>query len=247
MSAIWQFLSAIRVVLDGFLWVLFLSSFFQSICFGMALFSKRERNQIKDSNPAMILFLIGCAIITGFFLWKIHGETISNWFLTSPGMFGKSIGGYEQKFLDEQHPPKMQGDKLVDCWEWRHRNEDGVYVVPIKVSKPLGYFSEYHLHLLPISKRSFLISGNRFYSTKDDYNEVKNLLTSKYGKPTEEKEDTCSFEDGDKKIGLVFTNILGGKPQLYINAYRTDLLEKDLPEELKKLEAQRKDNKIESL
>lgn len=249
MSAIWCFIKeTFSVILICFLWLLFLSCFLQVVRFGVVVFSKRERNQIRESGDHLgrILFLV-YAIFLGFCLWKIHGETISNWFLASPGLFGKSIGGYEQKFLDEQHPPKKEGDKLVDCWEWRFRNEDGVYVVPFKADKPLDCFSEYHLHLLPISKRSFLISGNRYYATKNDYNEVKELLTSKYGKPIEDTGDTCSFRDGDKKIGLVFTSVLGGKPQLYINAYRIDLLDKDLPEEMKKLEAQREYKKMESL
>ena len=238
MAAIWQFIINIfDFAAHISCYILFVSSLILmpgNLCRLISSMKSEPGTLERGKTIGLIVRLLGRLVfvfVLGFVMWKIDGETISNWFLPSSGMFGKEIGGYEKSFLDKQYPPKREDGKLVDCWEWHYRKEDGRYIVPIEVPKPY-YFSEYNLHLLPMSKRSFLISGNLFWATKQNYEEVKSLLISKYGMPVEEQGYTCTFIDGKKKICLVFTDVLG-KPQLYINAYRDDLLKKNLPAEIR--------------
>lgn len=194
---------------------------------GISFLCTREGSDFEAFAGAVCL-----AGSIGLILWVVDGDVIANWFYRSPGMFGKDIGGYEERYLDEMYP-KVDG---APGWRGRYRYEDGRYIVPIKVEKPIEHFDEYKLHLLPVSKRSFLLSANRFYESKEDcmrsYKEIRAILCKKYGTPNEETKFTCGYNAGDRKIGLVATDILF-RPQLYINVYRVDLFEKKLPEELR--------------
>lgn len=166
---------------------------------------RREHFRQEDIFALVCLPLL-CIAIT-LLSWDFYIKP--RYVYPSEGLFGRKIGGVERNLGPESG------------------TEDGARYYEIAVPRPLDYFDSYKIHVTPISCRSYLLSGTKFYDSKraaeNAYREVRSLLSGKYGHVIDDGPYSCSVVDGKRKIALFCTDVLG-RPQLYINVYRVDIM-----------------------
>ena len=190
----------------------------------MKLF-KRIRLPPENIFTLVVLPLF-CLAIT-LLSWNLYIKP--RYVYPSEGLFGRKIGGVERNL------GRVSG------------MEGGVRYYEVSVPRPLDYFDSYKIHVTPISCRSYILSGTRFYASKNAaetaYREVRGLLSGKYGHVTDDGPYGCSVVDGKRKIALFCTDVLG-RPQLYINVCRMDIMSDILPREKEMFHQQQEDARL---